>query len=373
MNSLAKALTHRGKHFCPKYIPGRSYHQHQTFWSQFDLNISEFKQVCSEETDPQHYPFSQTISSNIVIYDGTEIQSALDQSDTKFQLGFRDEIVRCLRDGPGVFIIKKAYRDLRVIEQVTKIFRSQIAHEKKLGIGGDHFASNERLWNSLEKLCMADPQIFLEYYGSQILAFVSRAWLGPFYQLTAQVNNIHPGGKAQNPHRDYHLGFQPANIVAQFPSHAQIASQFLTLQGAIAHSDVLLESGPTRFLPFSQKYPAGYLAYTFPEYSEYFQENYVALPLDKGDMVCFNPGLHHAGGENKTQTDRLVDLFQISSGMGRCMETVNRSSMIRHAYPVLLEGVKSGKFVIDSQPLHDALVAAGESYAFPSNLDIHAP
>jgi hypothetical protein len=95
--------------------------------------------------------------------------------------------------------------------------------------------------------------------------------------------------------------------------------------------------------------------------------------LEKGDMVCFNPGLHHAGGENKTQEDRLVDLFQISSGMGRCMETVDRSSMIRNAYPVLLEGVKSGKFVIDSQPLHDALVAAGESYAFPSNLDIHAP
>lgn len=32
---------------------------------------------------------------------------------------------------------------------------------------------------------------------------VSEAWLGPGYQLTAQVNVVRPGGKAQEPHRDY--------------------------------------------------------------------------------------------------------------------------------------------------------------------------
>ena len=39
------------------------------------------------------------------------------------------------------------------------------------------------------------------------LALVSRAWLGPGYQVTSQVNVVRPGGQAQDPHRDYHLGF----------------------------------------------------------------------------------------------------------------------------------------------------------------------
>ena len=36
------------------------------------------------------------------------------------------------------------------------------------------------------------------------------AWLGPNYQMTAQVNLVHPGGDFQQAHRDYHLGFQTA-------------------------------------------------------------------------------------------------------------------------------------------------------------------
>lgn len=34
-------------------------------------------------------------------------------------------------------------------------------------------------------------------------ALVSEAWLGPGYQITAQTNIVKPGGKAQQPHRDY--------------------------------------------------------------------------------------------------------------------------------------------------------------------------
>ena len=46
-----------------------------------------------------------------------------------------------------------------------------------------------------------------------MLALVSTAWLGPAYQVTSQVNVVRPGGVAQDPHRDYHLGFL-SNAVA---------------------------------------------------------------------------------------------------------------------------------------------------------------
>lgn len=104
------------------------------------------------------------------------------------------------------------------------------------------------------------------------------------------------GGKPQDPHRDYHMGFQQDDIINYFPTHMQIASQFLTLQGLIAHMP--RASGPTRLLPFSQLYGPGYMAYRLPEFREYFNQTYIDLPLAKGDMVFFNPALFHAGGEN---------------------------------------------------------------------------
>ena len=44
---------------------------------------------------------------------------------------------------------------------------------------------------------MEDPQNFMNYYCSEIIALAAQSWLGPNYQITAQVN-CEPGGEAQN-------------------------------------------------------------------------------------------------------------------------------------------------------------------------------
>ena len=72
-----------------------------------------------------------------------------------------------------------------------------------------------------------------------------QAWLGPRYQVTSQVNVVNPGGAAQVPHRDYHLGFVDVDQLAAYPAHMHRMSAALTLQGAVAHCDMPLESGPT--------------------------------------------------------------------------------------------------------------------------------
>ncbi len=96
----------------------------------------------------------------------------------------------------------------------------------------------------------------------------------------------------------------------------------LTLQGAIAHVDATIESGPTQLLPFSQAYDAGYLAMGRADFREYFQQHNVQLPLEKGDMLFFSPALLHAAGTNRsTDIRRMVNLFQVSSAYGRAMET----------------------------------------------------
>ena len=148
-----------------------------------------------------------------------------------------------------------------------------------------------------------------------------RAWLGTGYQVTSQVNCVNPGGEAQSAHRDYHMGFQSAEEIVRFPLHAHQLSPVLTLQGAVAHCDMPVESGPTLYLPFSQRYAPGYLAWRKTEFIDYFDAHYVQLPLAKGDAAFFNPALFHAAGSNRTRDVRrianlLADLFSLWPGDG---------------------------------------------------------
>ena len=162
---------------------------------------------------------------------------------------------------------------------------------------GDHFGkpgANDRIWNAAQKLALHAPQVFADYYANDTVALISQAWLGPRYQVTSQVNVVNPSGAAQVPHRDYHLGFVDPDQLAAYPAHLHRMSAVLTLQGAVAHCDMPLESGPTMLLPYSQRFEAGYIAFYRPEFLEYFAAHHVQTPLRKGDAVFFNPGLFHA-------------------------------------------------------------------------------
>jgi ectoine hydroxylase-related dioxygenase (phytanoyl-CoA dioxygenase family) len=240
---------------------------------------------------------------------------------------------------------------------------------------GDHFAkpgANDRIWNALEKLCLRDPECFARYYGNSVIALVSEAWLGPCYQVTSQINVVNPDGEAQSPHRDYHMGFQTAEALARFPVHAHRLSPVLTLQGAIAHCDMPVETGPTLYLPYSQTYELGYLAWRRPAFIEYFDRHRIQLPLAKGDAVFFSPALFHGAGSNRTQdVKRMANLLQISSAYGRAMESVDRTRMSAALYPTLLALSEVGE--LSAEECANAVAACAEGYSFPTNLDRDPP
>ena len=339
-----------------------------TYFDKTHVSLDNLKRLCGQETVLSEYPVASGQDKNVLIYEGDRIRSLMDNGLSEKKL--KAELNKCLNEGPGVLVIKGVYRELSVIDNTTDVFMSIIEEEKRAGKAeGDHFGSNERIWNSLQKLCLRDPALFIAYFGEPILALISNAWLGPFYQITAQVNNVKPGSASQSPHRDYHLGFQSDKIVAQFPAQIQVMSQYLTLQGAIAHTDMPLEAGPTLFLPFSQQFLAGYMAYRDPSFVDYFKEHYVQLPLEKGDAVYFSPALFHGAGTNTQTTDRLANLVQISSAFGRPMETVDRYAMIEAVYPILLAQQES----LGERKVRDTIAATADGYSFPTNLDSDPP
>jgi ectoine hydroxylase-related dioxygenase (phytanoyl-CoA dioxygenase family) len=309
-------------------------------------DIDEFRRIVEQDEPTRIYSASDIVRSNMA------------------------EIADCLMNGPGIIVIKGAV-EANLIDAASDVFWKLIEEQRRSGLGaGDHFAkagANDRVWNALEKMAVHSPAIFVEYYANPNIALACEAWLGPGYQITSQLNVVNPGGEAQNPHRDYHLGFMDIEQAARFPRHAHLLSPVLTLQGAIAHVDMPIESGPTMYMPHSQKYDAGYLAWPLPEFKKYFAEHHVQLPLDKGDAVFFNPALFHGAGTNRTtDVKRMANLLQIGSPMGRTLETVDRERMVNALFPDLLERH-------DHPHIDAAIDAAAEGYPFPTNLDRDEP
>lgn len=336
-------------------------------------DFSAFEASVSQTTSLKDYPLAYATEQGALVYQAAAVRHATESSTGKQAL--MAEWIKVWLDGPGVLLISGAL-ETDVIDEVNLLFEDIIQQQRATGGGGgDHFAkagANDRIWNALQKHGQADPVNFARYYANEAIALASEAWLGTGYWVTAQVNRVNPGGAAQSAHRDYHLGFMAKEQITQYPMHVHKLSPALTLQGAIAHCDMPLETGPTLYLPYSQHFPEGYLAFNRSEYQSYFDKHRSQLALKKGDIVFFNPALMHAAGENITKDQfRLANLLQVSSAFGRSIEAIDFKSLIHYIYPTLLE-LKSSQSLTEKQ-VNNVVCACTDGYPFPTNLDIDLP
>lgn len=345
--------------------------RHRSFFTVDDVDVDDLRALVDTVTPAERYPNAEAIDREVVVYD-----MAVERSPEQRQ-AMLEELADVFGGGPGVVVMRNAVAP-EVIARATEAFEALIEQEKADGIGrGDHFAApgaNDRVWNALEKLAVADPETFVDYYEFEALQLVSTAWLGPAYQVTSQLNVVNPGGLAQAPHRDYHLGFMTDEQAERYPAHVHAVSPMLTLQGAVAHVDMPVESGPTMLLPHSHKYGPGYLAWRRPEVIELFAERHVQTELAAGDAAFFNPAVFHGAGTNHTAGEhgikRMGNLLQISSAMGIALEAVDRDRMCRAVLPSLQARRRAGW---STEALDRAIAATAFGYPFPTNLDRDPP
>jgi ectoine hydroxylase-related dioxygenase (phytanoyl-CoA dioxygenase family) len=335
--------------------------------------LAELKSHVEVKTQLSDYKFASAVEQNALVYDCEKLAPVIASRDGRREV--MAELGRALLSGPGILAFKKMYTDTSIIDRVSKTFWQIIDEQHARGEAkGDHYAkpgSNDRVWNVQEKLALRDPDAFVDYYRNDFLALIATAWLGPGYQITTQVNVVNPGGDAQQPHRDYHLGFMTDEQAIDFPVHVHGVSPLITLQGAVAHTDMPRETGPTMYLPHSQKMVSGYVAWRNEAVKKYFAENYSQLPLQKGDGAFFNPALLHAAGTNQTKdVKRMANLTQIGSAFGRTLESVDREQMSNAIYPVLRARKAAGW---SDHELKTVIAACAEGYAFPTNLDRDPP
>ena len=338
---------------------------HQVYFSDSDIDYDELISICSQETIEANYPLSDSISNNVVIYDAKDFRSFVGNIEQEIKL--KTEMHHVLESGPGVFVVRNLYNE-DVIDESNAIFEKIVKNESNSS--NDHFAAgtNTRIWNSFQKVAMENQEAFINYYSNDLVKIIAESWCGPNSQMTAQVNIVRPGGEMQKPHRDYHLGFQENEVVEKFPISIHRLSNYLTLQGGVAHTDMPLESGPTVVLPYSQQYDLGYLTWRDTKFADFFNKYSVQNSMSKGDGIFFNPAIFHAAGANITNNfHRIGNLLQISSAFGKTMEHIDYIKIITHIYPSLLDHIKNK--TLSERLIENVLICATDGYAFPTNLD----
>ena len=338
---------------------------HQVYFSDSDIDYDELISICSQETIEANYPLSDSISNNVVIYDAKDFRSFVGNIEEEIKL--KTEMHHVLESGPGVFVVRNLYNE-DVIDESNAIFEKIVKNESNSS--NDHFAAgtNTRIWNSFQKVAMENQEAFINYYSNDLVKIIAESWCGPNSQMTAQVNIVRPGGEMQKPHRDYHLGFQENEVVEKFPISIHRLSNYLTLQGGVAHTDMPLETGPTVVLPYSQQYDLGYLTWRDTKFADFFNKYSVQNSMSKGDGIFFNPAIFHAAGANTTNNfHRIGNLLQISSAFGKTMEHIDYIKIITHIYPSLLDHIKNK--TLSERLIENVLICATDGYAFPTNLD----
>lgn len=176
-------------------------------------HLDELKALTERETDLSAYPHAAEVRQNVVVYSAAEITRA----DRR---AVQAELITALAEGPGVVVFTGAFPPA-VVDAASVAFAALIADQRRAGgAAGDHFGAagaNDRVWNAAQKLALHSPEAYADYYANDLLALVCQAWLGPRYQVTSQVNVVNPGGAAQVPHRDYHLGFVAPGQLCEYP------------------------------------------------------------------------------------------------------------------------------------------------------------
>jgi ectoine hydroxylase-related dioxygenase (phytanoyl-CoA dioxygenase family) len=341
----------------------------QVWYEKADCNLDDLRTIVENRIDPAEYPHCDMVEEGAIVYgDG----SPLRRGPLARTTDLKAEIARALSLGPGVVVVRGAFENA-VIDRASDVYFSLIDRQKQAKVdAGDHFGapgSNDRLWSALEKLALTEPEVFCDYYRNEVVALVASAWLGPNYQVVSEINCVNPGSPSQVGHRDYHLGNFDLARAAAYPIAAHLFTPALTLQVAVAHTDMPLETGPTMFLPHSHKFGPGFLAMDLPEFQEFFTANRRQIALRKGDVLIFNPAVMHAAGANSTNdVRRLANLLQISSAFSRPYATVSRGRILQAIYPVLRE-----RYATDPSSTDTVIAAAADGYPYPTNMDLDPP
>ena len=143
-----------------------------------DARIQDLVEVLEQQTRLSDYPHASAVRDQVLVYDARALRG-LDDDET---VSLETEIARALRSGPGIVVFAGAFA-AGVVDRATTAFEAMIHAQRASGTAsGDHFAkpgANDRVWNALEKLAVAAPDVFVDYYANEVVALAAVAGSDP--------------------------------------------------------------------------------------------------------------------------------------------------------------------------------------------------
>ena len=149
----------------------------QAHLSPQDCDLEQFSQQVERQLTIQNVPQAHDIQKNVPIYDIGQLDLT---GDTQT---LRTEWADVLRNTAGVLVLKNACDNTSSIEAATMIYEKIIVGERVASIDeATHLpasSTNDRIWNSAQKLCQYDPLICAKYFGNIAIDTDCQDWLGP--------------------------------------------------------------------------------------------------------------------------------------------------------------------------------------------------
>ena len=156
-------------------MPLESPPPHKGYFSEQDCSAAAFLSLIAEPTSISDLRFAATTEQNIPIYDARDVERILRSLSRQDLLA---EWTHELNERSGIVVLKQAMVDLDSVDEATEVFNTIIQEERLTNSGGDHFGergANDRIWNSLQKLCLRNPSLFARYFSSPSIAAISEA------------------------------------------------------------------------------------------------------------------------------------------------------------------------------------------------------
>src|SRR6266702_2305456 len=139
------------------------------WYRENDCSLSDFVTALNAGGERAQRYAAKSVQG-IPVYECPDLEKVVSSDGEATQL--LSEWAGVLRDGAGVFVLKRAFTDTGCVDEATAVFESIIEAEKKSGSKADHFATagaNDRIWNAQEKLCVTAPEVFTRYFSNRWL------------------------------------------------------------------------------------------------------------------------------------------------------------------------------------------------------------
>ena len=254
------------------------------YLSAEDCRLADLIDLVSQKTDPADYPYASAVEQNVLIYDGARLRMELSRPACRPRV--EAELVRACTTAPAswCWLARSTTRGSSTGPRASSrrssppSGRRAARPETTSPLPGRTTGSGTR-WRNWPCARLRCSRPTTPTTSSRPCA--GPGW-GPATRSPPRSTWLTRAARRRPCTATITWGSPPHERAARFPAHVHRLSPVLTLQGAVAHTDMPAETGPTMYLPHSQKYLPGYLAWRQPEFREYFEAHHVQLPLRQG-------------------------------------------------------------------------------------------